>query len=147
MTELLNWIEMCYTIYPYYNIYLFTPNSFHFLLLHLYLTSAPFSQLVTTSLFSLFLVYSYSSGVSLMAQMVKTLHAMPETWVCIPALGRAPSGGHGNPLQYSCLENPHEQKCLAGHSPWGHKVLVFSICESVCVLLIYIFDFYFLDFT
>ena len=25
----------------------------------------------------------------------------------IPGLGRSPRGGHGNPLQYSCLENPH----------------------------------------
>ena len=24
----------------------------------------------------------------------------------IPGLGRLPGGGHGNPLQYSCLENP-----------------------------------------
>ena len=24
----------------------------------------------------------------------------------IPGLGRPPGGGHGNPLQYSCLENP-----------------------------------------
>ena len=24
----------------------------------------------------------------------------------IPGLGRSPKGGHGNPLQYSCLENP-----------------------------------------
>ena len=23
----------------------------------------------------------------------------------IPRLGRSPGGGHGNPLQYSCLEN------------------------------------------
>ena len=23
----------------------------------------------------------------------------------IPVLGRSPRGGHGNPLQYSCLEN------------------------------------------
>ena len=23
-----------------------------------------------------------------------------------PGLGRSPGGGHGNPLQYSCLENP-----------------------------------------
>ena len=23
-----------------------------------------------------------------------------------PELGRSPGGGHGNPLQYSCLENP-----------------------------------------
>ena len=27
----------------------------------------------------------------------------------IPGSGRSPGGGHGNPLQYSCLENPHEQ--------------------------------------
>ena len=25
----------------------------------------------------------------------------------IPGLGRSPEGGHGNPLQCSCLENPH----------------------------------------
>ena len=24
----------------------------------------------------------------------------------IPGSGRAPGGGHGNPLQYSCLQNP-----------------------------------------
>ena len=24
----------------------------------------------------------------------------------ISGLGRSPGGGHGNPLQYSCLENP-----------------------------------------
>ena len=29
--------------------------------------------------------------------------------------------GNGNPLQYSCLENPHGQRSLAGHSPWGRK--------------------------
>ena len=39
----------------------------------------------------------------------------------IPELGRSPGGGHGNPLQYSCLENPHGQRILVGCSPWGHK--------------------------
>ena len=39
----------------------------------------------------------------------------------IPGLGRSPEGGHGNPLQYSCLENPHGQRSLVGYSPWGHK--------------------------
>ena len=39
--------------------------------------------------------------------------------VSIPGLGRSPGGGHGNPLQYSCLENPHGQRGLAGYSPWG----------------------------
>ena len=27
----------------------------------------------------------------------------------IPGLGRSPAGGHGNPLQYSCLENPMDK--------------------------------------
>ena len=39
----------------------------------------------------------------------------------IPRLGRSPEGGHGNPLQYSDLENPHGQRSLAGCSPWGCK--------------------------
>ena len=38
-----------------------------------------------------------------------------------PELGRSPRGGHGNPLQYSCLENPHGQRSLMGYSPWGRK--------------------------
>ena len=41
----------------------------------------------------------------------------------IPGLGRSPGGGHGNPLQYSCLENPHGQRSFSGYSPWGHKEL------------------------
>ena len=40
----------------------------------------------------------------------------------IPELGRSPGGGQGNPLQYSCLENPHGQRSLAGYSPWAHRV-------------------------
>ena len=27
----------------------------------------------------------------------------------IPGPGRAPGGGHGNPLQYSCLQNPMDR--------------------------------------
>ena len=38
-----------------------------------------------------------------------------------PGLGRSPGGEHGNPLQYSCVENPYERRSLAGYSPWGHK--------------------------
>ena len=30
----------------------------------------------------------------------------------ILGVGRSPGGGHGNPLQYSCLENP------MGRGPW-----------------------------
>ena len=33
--------------------------------------------------------------------------------------GRPPGGGHGNLLQYSCLENPHGQRSLAGYGPYS----------------------------
>ena len=39
----------------------------------------------------------------------------------IPGLEGLPGGKLGTPLQYSCLENPHGQRNLAGYSPWGHK--------------------------
>ena len=35
----------------------------------------------------------------------------------IPGLGRFPRGGHGNPLKYSCLQNPHGQRSLVAYSP------------------------------
>ena len=35
----------------------------------------------------------------------------------MPGSGRSPGEGHGNPLQYSCLENPHGQRSLVGYSP------------------------------
>ena len=38
-------------------------------------------------------------------------------------MGKIPPLEWGNPLQYSCLENPHGQRSLAGHSPWGCKEL------------------------
>ena len=40
-----------------------------------------------------------------------------------PGSERFPGGGHGNPFQYSCLENPHGLRSLAGYSPCGHKEL------------------------
>ena len=40
----------------------------------------------------------------------------------IPGLRRSPGGWHGNPLQYSCLENPQGQRSLVGYGPWGWRV-------------------------
>ena len=34
----------------------------------------------------------------------------------IPGLGRSSGEGNGNPLQYSCLENPHGQRSRVGYS-------------------------------
>ena len=63
------------------------------------------------------------SWASLVAQMVKNLPANAGVVVLIPGLGRSPGGGHDNPLQCSCLENPHGQRSLAGYSPWSRKEL------------------------
>ena len=38
-----------------------------------------------------------------------------------PGLGRSAGGGHGYPLQYSGLENPHGQRSLVGCRLWGRK--------------------------
>ena len=40
----------------------------------------------------------------------------------IPGLGRSPRGGRGNPLQYSCLENP------MGREAW--RATVHGVAES-----------------
>ena len=39
----------------------------------------------------------------------------------MPGVERSPGGEHGNPPQFSCLENPHRQRSLAGYSPQGLK--------------------------
>ena len=63
-------------------------------------------------------------GTSEVALVVKNLPAnagdIRDTGL-IPGLGRSPGGSRGNPLQYSCLENPHGQSSLVGYSPWGRK--------------------------
>ena len=41
--------------------------------------------------------------------------------VSILGSGRSPGGGHGKPLHYSSLENPHGQGNLVDYSPWGCK--------------------------
>ena len=54
------------------------------------------------------------------ALVVKNLSANAEDVrdAClIPGWGRSPGGGHGNPLQYFCLEIPHGQRSLAGYGP------------------------------
>ena len=40
-----------------------------------------------------------------------------------PGLRRSPGEGHGDSLQYYCLENPNGQRNLVGYGPWNHKEL------------------------
>lgn len=50
-----------------------------------------------------------------------------------PGSETALGGGHGNPLQLSCLENPNVQRRLAGCSPWGYKKSdVIEAAEHTC---------------
>ena len=61
------------------------------------------------------------SWASLVAQIVKNLPAMRETWV--PSLGwEAPlEEGMAAPSSNSCFKKTYGQRNLAGYIPWGHK--------------------------
>ena len=72
---------------------------------------------------SMFLGFPDGSGGKESASYAGTLGS-------IPGLGRCPGAGHGNPLQYSCLESPHGQRSLVGCRPWGHKEL--DMTELLC---------------
>ena len=53
-----------------------------------------------------------SDGASQVVLVVKNLPASAgdiRDAGSIPGLGRSPGGGHGNPLQYSCLQNPMDR--------------------------------------
>ena len=39
----------------------------------------------------------------------------------VPGSGRCPGGGHGNPLQYSCLENPKDRRAWRAMVHWVAK--------------------------
>ena len=73
---------------------------------------------------------SYTLGMILFGSLVvKNLSANGRDLGSIPGWGRSPGEGNGNPLQYSCLENPTDcsppgfsvHRSLAGYSPWCHK--------------------------
>ena len=53
-----------------------------------------------------------------------------------PGQGRSPGGGHGNPLQYSSLENPHGQKSLVGYNPCGRRELDMTERLSTTIFIV-----------
>ena len=82
--------------------------------------------LTVACLLTLFIVFLGIQCFFLSGSVVSNPPAMKEpqeTLVSVPGSDRYPGGGHGNPLQYSCLENPHGQRSLVGYSPWGRKKL------------------------
>ena len=73
----------------------------------------------------------------LVAQMVKNLPPMQETWVRFPRLGRTPGEGNGNLLQYSCLEKSTDR------GTWGatvHGVAESDITEQLTLSLSSVVD-------
>ena len=55
--------------------------------------------------------------------MVKNLPATAGDQSSIPGSGRSPGGGgHGNPLQYPCLENPMDRGACGLQSVGSHRV-------------------------
>jgi len=53
--------------------------------------------------------YRWASQVVLVVKNPPTNAGDIRDTIFVPGLGRFPAGGHGNPLQYSCLENPMER--------------------------------------
>ena len=68
----------------------------------------------------------------------------------IPGLGRSPREGHGNPLQYSCLENPRDRGAwwatvhgvAESRTGWTHMKA--HLYMSVCLLYLHAYYIWFL---
>ena len=70
-------------------------------------------------------LYTKLYTTSLVPLMVKNLPANARDTRdadSIPGSGRSPQGGHGNPLQYSCLGNPMERGAWQPTVHGGHRV-------------------------
>ena len=63
---------------------------------------------------------------SQVAPVVKNPPARAGDVGSIPGLGRSPGGGHGNSLQFSCLENPRDR----GGCPWASMATVHGVAKS-----------------
>ena len=80
----------------------------------------------TTKLLQSCLTQYSIGGIKMVFVLIKVISAFPgssagKEFACnagdlgsISRLRRSPGGGHGNPLQYCCLENPHGQRSLVG---------------------------------
>ena len=55
----------------------------------------------------------------------------------IPELGGSPGGGHGNPLQYSCLENPMDR---GAWQAMVHGVTELNMTQLIFVIISILFS-------
>ena len=53
----------------------------------------------------------------------------------IPESGRSSGEGNGNPLQYSCLEDPMDGEHGRLYSPWGRKESDMSERPHFCTMI------------
>ena len=67
------------------------------------------------------LSYKQASQVAHCIKSLPSTQEMQETRVQSLGGKDPPGGGHGNPHQYSCLENPMGRGAWGGYSPWGRK--------------------------
>ena len=59
--------------------------------------------------------------------VVKNLPANTRDAGLIPGSGRSPEGRHGNPLQYSCLENPMDRGTWLKESDTTEQLSTFQV--------------------
>ena len=65
--------------------------------------------------------------------MLKNLPATagdPRDMDSVPGSGRSPGGGHGNPFQYSCLENPKDRRARRATAHGVERVADFIFLDS-----------------
>ena len=65
--------------------------------------------------------------------VVKNPHANAGDVGSIPGLGRSPGGEHGNPLQYSCLENPMDRGTWRATD---HGIAELDMTEHTCIQIL-----------
>ena len=98
--------------------------------------------------------FYWASQVELMVENLPANSGDREDTSLIPGSGRSPGGGHGNPLQYSCLENPMDRRAwqpmvhrvkksqtwlkqLSSQAQHWGKTSVLRCCCSHCYIMLY----------
>ena len=119
MTERLNWNELIVSNFSRNRSNVFQ-SSCTILHSHQQFIRVPVSLHFTSTFLFLIIVIPVDMGVPGDSHGKESTYNTGDLGL-ISGLGRSPRGGHGNPLKCSYLENPHEQRNLAGYSPWGHK--------------------------
>ena len=96
------------------------------------------------SVFKIFLIMNWASQVVLMVKNLPAKAGNITDVGLIPGPGRFSGGGHGNPLQYSCLENSMDRGTwwatvheVAKHSTWLKRLSVLVCSYELIFCLFY----------